>query len=100
MNCSQAAIWSMAMESARKRTDGGDFFDMLADFQQESADDGTLSRAEWMAAMTRVAGDPATAGAIARMLDEGVADPASVLAGIFAGTGIAHRLEDGTLTLL
>ena len=94
------AIWSMAMESARKRTDGGDFFDMLADFQQESADDGTLSRAEWMAAMTRVAGDPATAGAIARMLDEGVADPASVLAGIFAGTGIAHRLEDGTLTLL
>jgi hypothetical protein len=94
------AIWSMAMESARKRTDGGDFFDMLADFQLESADDGTLSRAEWMAAMTRVAGDPATAGAIARMLDEGVADPASVLAGIFAGTGIAHRLEDGTLTLL
>lgn len=51
-------------------------------------------------ALTRVAGDPAPAEAIARMLDAGVDDPAAVLAGIFADTGVAHRLEDGVLTLL
>ena len=94
------AVWALAMESARQRADGGDFFDMLTDFQRESADDGILSRAEWLAAMTRVAADPAPAEAIARMLDEGVDDPAAVLAGIFAGTGVPHRLEEGVLTLL
>lgn len=94
------AVWSMAMESARGRADGGDFFDVLTDFQSESADDGVLSRDEWLAAMTRLAGGPAPAAAIARMLDEGVADPAATLAEIFAGTGVAHRLEDGSLTLL
>lgn len=51
-------------------------------------------------ALTRVAGDPAPAEAIARMLDEGVAEPAVVLAGIFADTGVPHRLQDGLLTLL
>lgn len=94
------AVWALAMESARQRSDGGDFFDMLADFRRENADDGVLTRDEWLAAMTRVAGSPAPARAIARMLDEGVADPASVLAGIFDGTGVAYRLDDGTLTLI
>lgn len=94
------AVWALAMESARQRRDGGDFFDMLTDFQTESAEDGVLSRAEWLAALTRVAGDPAPAEAIARMLDAGVDDPAAVLARIFADTGVAHRLEDGVLTLL
>ena len=94
------AVWSMALESARHRADGGDFFDILTDFQSESAEDEILSRAEWLAALTRVAGDPAPAEAIARMLDGGVADPAAVLAGIFAATGVAHRLDRGVLTLL
>ena len=94
------AVWSLALEAARHRADGGDFFDMLTDFEAESAEDGILSRAQWLAALTRLVGDPAPAGAIARMLDEGVADPAAALAGILADTGVAHRLEDGTLTLL
>ena len=94
------AVWSLALETARQRVDGGDFFDMVADFQRGSVGDGVLSRPEWLAAMTRVAGDPAPAEAIAQMLDDGVADPASVLAGIFAETGVAHRLDGETLTLL
>jgi hypothetical protein len=94
------AVWSLALEAARHRADGGDFFDILTDFQRESADDGVLSRDEWLAALTRLAADPAPAGAIARMLDEGAGDPAAVLAAIFAATGVAHRLDDGVLTLL
>lgn len=94
------AVWSLAMASARQRVDGGDFFDMVADFQRENADDGVLTRPEWLAAMTRVAGDPAPAAAIARMLDEGVSDPASVLAEVFDATGVAYLLDDGTLTLI
>ncbi|MDI1281871.1 hypothetical protein [Brevundimonas sp.] len=94
------AVWSLALEAARHRADGGDFFDILTDFQRESADDGVLSRDEWLAALTRLAADPAPAGAITRMLDEGVGDPAAVLATIFMATGVAHRLDGGTLTLL
>ena len=94
------AVWALAMETAQKRRDGGDFFDIVARFQTDNADDQTLSRAEWLAAMTRTAGDAAPAGAIARMLDQGVADPAAVLAGIFDRTGVAYRLDAGRLTLV
>jgi len=94
------AVWALALESAQKRRDGGDFFDIVARFQLDNADDQTLSRAEWLAAMTRIAGDDAPAGTIARMLDDGVSDPAAALAGIFDRTGVAYRLEAGRLIVL
>lgn len=93
------AAWGLAMETAQKRRDGGDFFDIVARFQVDNTDDQTLSRSEWLAAMTRIAGDAAPAGTIARMLDEGVADPAAALAGIFDRTGVAYRLDAGRLVL-
>lgn len=94
------ATWGLAMETAQKRRDDGDFFDIVARFQADNADDQTLSRSEWLAAMTRIADDAAPATAIARMLDDGVSDPAAVLAGIFDRTGVAYRLEAGRLVLL
>lgn len=93
------AAWSLALESARRRQDGGDFFTVLSDFRRDEGADGVLSRGEWLAAMTRFAGSPEPAAAIGRMLDEGVEDPAAALAAIFDRTGVAYRMDGGRLVL-
>ena len=93
------AVWALALESAQMRRDGSDFFAVVARFQTDNAADQTLSRTEWLAELTRVAGDGAPAETIARMLDVGVSDPALALAGLFDQTGVAYRLDAGHLTL-
>lgn len=94
------AVFALAAEAAQRRRDGGDWFDFLRPLLDANRSDGVLNRAEWLAAMTRVSGDAVSARLIAGLLDEGAGDPATVLAELFDRTGVAHRLDDGTLTLL
>lgn len=94
------AVFALAAEAAQSRHDGGDWFDFLGPLLDANRSDGVLTRAEWLAALTGVSGDAAPALLIARMLDEGAGDPATVLAELFDRTGVAYRLEDGTLTLI
>lgn len=94
------AVWSLAFEAARKARDGGDFFDVLADFQRGEGRDGVLSREEWLAGLTRTARDPSLRLDIERMLDRGVADPAAVLARLFDRTGVAYRRVGGRIVLI
>ena len=93
------AVWSLAFEAARKSRDGGDFFDVLSDFQGGEGRDGVLSREEWLAALTRTSRDPSLRLDIARMLDQGVADPGAVIARLFDRTGVSYQLVSGRIVL-
>jgi len=71
----------------------------VAEFQRRNRDDGVLTREDWLAELTRRSGDPSLATDIARMLDEGVVDPAEVVAGLFERSGVAFRREGGRVVL-
>jgi hypothetical protein len=89
----------MAFEAARTERDGGDWFDVIADFQRGEGRDEVLSREEWLSALTRTARDPSLRLDIERMLDRGVADPGAVIGRLFQRTGVAHRVEGGKIVL-
>lgn len=93
------AVWSLVFEAARKARDGGDFFDVLKDFQRGEGRDGVLNREEWLAALTRTSRDPSLRLDITRMLDQGVANPTAVLARLLDRTGVAYRLVGGRIVL-
>ena len=93
------AVWAMAFEAARKARDGGDYFDVIADFQRGEGRDGVLSREEWLSALTRTARDPSLRLDIDRMLDQGVGDPGAVIGRLFERTGVRHRVEGGKIVL-
>jgi len=94
------AVFAMAAEAAQKRRDGGDWFDFLRPVLAANREDGVLSRAEWLDALTRVSGDPSLAPILDRMLDQGAADPAAVIADLFRRTGVPHRVENGKIVLI
>ncbi len=93
------AVWSMAYEAARKARRGGDFIDVVSDFQRDYGDDGILTREEWLTGLTRVARDPSLRLSIEQMLDQGVADPTVPIGRLFDRTGVAYRLVDGKIVL-
>ena len=94
------AVFGLVIEGAERRAGGGDFFDVVADFQRRDNDDGILSRDEWLGALTRLSRDPTLANDISTLLDQGVADPSAVIARLFQRTGVAFRLENGRVTLI
>lgn len=93
------AVFAMTAEGAQKRRDGGDWFDFLDPLLAANRDDRTLSRAEWLDALSRVSGDPSLVSVIERMLDRGAADPAAEIADLFRRTDVPHRIENGRVIL-
>jgi len=93
------AVWAMAFEAARKARDGGDFFDVVADFQRSNRRDGVLTREAWLEGLTRTSRDPSLRLSIEQMLDQGVADPAAVIARLFDRTGVGYRFQSGRVIL-
>ncbi|WP_396593863.1 hypothetical protein [Brevundimonas sp. R86498] len=93
------AAWSLALEGARRERTGGNFFDVLADFRQRNADDGVLTREEWLDTLTRESRDPSLRIGIERMLDEGSDNPASEIARLFERTGVAFRMDGSRVVL-
>ena len=93
------AVWALALEGARRERTGGDIFDVIADLQRRNADDGILTREEWLQALTRESGDRSLRLGIERMLDVGSNHPASEIARLFDRTGVAFRLVDGRVVL-
>jgi hypothetical protein len=93
------AVWSLALEGARRERTGGDFFDVIADLQRRNLDDGVLTREEWLQALTREARDPSLRIGIERMLDGGSDNPASEIARLFQRTGVAFRINAGRIVL-
>ena len=56
--------------------------------------DGTINRAEWLAILDRVSGDPTLSRDIGVLLDRGAADPKAAIASLFTRAGVAFTLGD------
>ena len=93
------AVFAMAAEGAQRQRDGGDWFGFLAPVMAANQADGVLTREEWLDALTRVSRDPSLRLDIERMLNDGVSDPAAIIARLFDRTGVAHRREGTRLML-
>lgn len=93
------AVLALAAEGVQRRATGGDWFDFLKPLIDANRGDGVLTREEWLAELTRVSGDASLRTDIERLLDEGAADPATVIAGLFDRTGVAYRREGGNVRL-
>lgn len=93
------AVFALVAQSVQARHDGGDWFDFLRPLIDANREDGVLTRDEWLAHLTSVSGDASLAADIVVMLDQGVADPQTTLAGLFARSGVAFHLQEGALRL-
>ncbi|WP_426022737.1 hypothetical protein [Brevundimonas sp. PWP3-1b1] len=93
------AVFAMAAEGAQNQRSGGDWFDFLRPLLAANRQDGVLTRAEWLDALTRVSRDPTLANDISGLLDRGASDPAAVVARLFQRTGVGFRREGGRIIL-
>lgn len=93
------AVFALTAEGAQRRATGGDWFDFLKPLIDANRADGVLTREEWLAELTRVSGDPSLRAHIDSLLDEGAADPATVIAGLFDRAGVGYRREAGGIRL-
>lgn len=98
-NYACGAVFAMAADGAQRRATGGDWFDFLRPLIDASREDGVLTREEWLAALTRVSGDPSLRADMETLLDTGAADPATVIAGLLDRTGVGYRREAGGIRL-
>lgn len=90
-------VFGLVAESASHRP-FGTFVRRLVD---ESRADRVLTRGEWLAGLDRVSRDPSLSAGIARLLDDGAADPAALVASLFNRAGIRYALaENGRPRLL
>lgn len=94
------AVFALAAEGAVRRRGGRDVFDFLSPLIAANRADGVLTRPEWLAELSRVSGDDSQARAIARLLDEGAADPAVEVEGLLSRAGVAVRRTGGRVTLI
>lgn len=93
------AVFAMAAEGVQRRGTGGDWFDFLRPLIDASREDGVLTREEWLLELTRVSGDASLRADIETLLDDGAADPATVIAGLFDRTGVGYRRDAGNIRL-
>lgn len=93
------AVFALTAEAAQARATGGDWFDFLKVLIDESREDGVLARDEWLSHLTLVSGDAGLRLQIETLLDEGDAEPATVIADLFDRSGVAYRLDGGKIVL-
>jgi hypothetical protein len=90
-------VFGLVAEAASHRPFGA-FVRRLVD---ENRGDRVLTREEWLAGLDRVSHDPSLSADIARLLDQGAADPAALIASLFTRAGIRFALaENGRPRLL
>jgi hypothetical protein len=93
------ALFSLVAEAAQRRATGGDFHDFVAGLIRANRADRLVTRTEWLAALSRVAGSTEHSATIRKLLVDGSADPLVAYADLFTRAGIAHRAEKGRLIL-
>lgn len=85
-------VFGLVAEAASRRP----FIAFVHDLIEANRADGIVTRAEWLAQLDRVSGDPALSRAIATLLDDGAADPKAAIAALFTRAGVGYtRGEDG-----
>jgi hypothetical protein len=92
------ATFGLLAEAVMKRNQG-DFFTFVRALIEANRQDEVVTGREWLDELTRVSADPSLSADILRMLDEGVADPATLIGSMFSRVGVAHEVRDGRLLL-
>lgn len=94
------AMFALVAEATQRRAEGGGFASFVRTLIDANRADGVLTRDEWLAELTRLAGDAGLEQGIRAMLETGVSRPAEALAALFERAGIAFtRGADGQLLL-
>lgn len=93
------ALFWLTMEGYARRGGEGDMLDLVRRFGRANADDGVLSRQDWLAELTRLSGSPAAAERVSRMLDQGAERPAEALAALLSDAGLPARASGERLIL-
>ncbi|MCS6624793.1 hypothetical protein N0B44_17905 [Roseibacterium beibuensis] len=99
-NYACGAVFALAAEAVQKRKTGGDWFDFLRPLIDANRADGVLTRDEWLSALDHASGDPALRRDIEILLDKGSHDSGDLVAAVLRRAGVAHRREEGRVTLL
>jgi hypothetical protein len=93
------AAFAMIAEASQKKASGGDWFDFVKSLIDAHRTDQVLTRAAWLAQLTKTSGDPSLARNIGEMLDKGASDPAADLATLFDRAHIAYRRDGSKIVL-
>jgi hypothetical protein len=93
------ALFWLALESWSQRAGAGDMLALVRRFRAQDDGDGILTRADWLAELTRLSGSEAAATQVARWLDRGAEAPAAELAAFLTAAGVAARAEGERLVL-
>ncbi len=83
-------VFALAAQGAARKNGGQDYFDFLKPLLTAHRQDRILAGADWLAHFTKLAGDPAPAMAIRKLIDEGANDPAAIIATLFDQTNVAY----------
>ena len=85
-------VFGLVAEAASRRP----FIAFVHDLVEANRADGIVTRAEWLAQLDRISGDPSLSRAIATLLDDGATDPKAAIAALFTRAGVGYtRGEDG-----
>lgn len=79
------AVFALVAEGASHQP----FIRFVRRLLDENRADATVNRADWLAALDRVSGDPGLSRDIAVLLDRGVADPKAAIASLLRRAGVA-----------
>jgi hypothetical protein len=86
-------VFGLVAEAALRRVrPGADYFDFIAPLIQAHRGERVLSAEAWRAELTRLSGDPSLAEDLRRLCDDGVDDPAVLIAAMFRRAGVAMAL--------
>jgi hypothetical protein len=87
------ALFGLVAEAASHRP----FEQFVRTLLDANREDGVLTRAEWIAELDRVSGDPSLGRDVAALLDRGSDDPKAAIAALLTRAGLRFTLaEDGT----
>ena len=92
-------VFALAAQGVVRKNGGRDYFDVLKPLLTAHRQDRTLSEADWLAHLTKLAGNPAPAKAISKLIDEDASDPAAIIATLFDQTNVAYSRSGSGLRL-
>jgi hypothetical protein len=83
------AVFGLVAEAGSGRS----FYKFLRQLIDDNRADGMVTRADWLAALDTATRNPMLRRDIERLLDQGAADPAGFIAGLFTRAGVAYEAD-------
>lgn len=90
------AVFGLVAEAASKKP----FTVFVRSLIDANRSDKVVTRAEWLAELDRVSGDPSLSRDIGEMIDKGSADPKALIASLFMRAGIVFTLDESGMPKL